>query len=137
VKAGDHAYCEKIFPHFNFLSKNMKIKISRTIILPVFLYWYETWSLRLREENRLRFSENKLLSKIFGLDREEVTGEWNILHNVELYDLYSPNKRVIKSSRMRTGRACTIYCEDERAHRILVRRPEGRRPTGRPKSKWQ
>jgi hypothetical protein len=57
------------------LSKKVQIKIYRTIILPVVLYGYETWSLILREEHRLRVLENRVLRKIFGPERDEVTGE--------------------------------------------------------------
>jgi len=74
------------------LSKNLKIKIYRTIILPVVLYGCKTWSLTLREERRLRVFENRVLRRIFGLKRDEVTGEWRKLHNEELNNLYSsPN----------------------------------------------
>jgi len=74
------------------LSKNLKIKIYRTIILPVVLYGYETWSLTLREERKLRVFENKVLRKIFGPRRDEITGDWRRMHNEELNDLYSsPN----------------------------------------------
>ena len=85
------------------LSKNLKIKIYRTIILPVVLYGCETWSLTLREERKLRLFENMVLRRIFGPRRDEVTGEWSRLHNEELNGLYSsPNiVRVIKSRRMR------------------------------------
>jgi len=84
------------------LSKNLKIKIYRTIILPVF-YGCETWSLALREERRLRVFENRVLRRIFGPKRDEATEEWRKLHNKELNNLYSsPNiVRVIKSRRMR------------------------------------
>jgi hypothetical protein len=74
------------------LSKNTKIKIYRTIILPVVLYGCETWSLILREERKLRVYENRVLSRIFGPNRDEGTGEWRNIHNQELNDLYSlPN----------------------------------------------
>jgi len=73
------------------LSKNIKIMIHRTIILPVVLYGCETWSLTLREDHRLRVFENRVLRRIFGPKREEMT-ELRKLHNEELSDLYcSPN----------------------------------------------
>ena len=79
------------------------MKIYRTIILPVLLYGCETWSLTLQEERKLRVFENKVLRRIFGPRRDEVTGEWRRMHNENLNDLYSsPNSvRVIKSRSMR------------------------------------
>ena len=71
------------------LSKNLKIKIYRTVILPVVFYGYETWSLTLREGRKLRVFENRVMRRIFGPRRAEVTGEWRRLHNEELNDLYS------------------------------------------------
>ena len=87
----------------SFLSKNVRIKIYRTIMLLVVLYGCETWSLTLREERRLREFESRVLRRIFGPKRDEVTGEWRKLHNKELNVLYSsPNiVRVVKSRRMR------------------------------------
>jgi hypothetical protein len=81
------------------LSKNTKIRVYRTTVLPVVLYGSETWSLTLREEQRLRVFENRVLRRVFGPKRDEATGEWRRLHNEELNDLYSSPKiiRVIKS----------------------------------------
>jgi len=94
----------------SLLSKNLKIKMYRNIILPVVLYGCETWSLTLREEHRLRVFENRVLRRIFGPERDEVTGEWKKLLNEELNNLYSlPNiVRVIKSRRIMGG-ACSAY----------------------------
>jgi hypothetical protein len=86
------------------LSRNLKIKIYRTVILPVVLYGCETWSLALREEHRLRVFENRVLRKIFGPKRDVVTGEWRKMHNGgEVYNLYSSPDiiRQIKSRRIR------------------------------------
>jgi hypothetical protein len=71
------------------LSKKLKIKIYRTITLPVVLYGCETWSLTLREERKLRVFENMVLRRKFGPRRDLVMGEWRRLHNEELNDLYS------------------------------------------------
>ena len=69
------------------LSKNVNIKIYRIIILPVVLYGCETWSLKLSEERRLRVFENRVLRRIFGPKRDEITEEWCKLHIEELNDL--------------------------------------------------
>jgi hypothetical protein len=81
----------------------MKMRIHKIIILPVVLYGCETWSVTLREEHRLRVFENRVLRRIFGLRRDEVTGGWRKLHNEEPHNLYSwPSIiRIIKSRRMR------------------------------------
>jgi hypothetical protein len=82
------------------LSKNLKIKIYKTVILPVVLYGCETWSLNLEEEHRLRVFENRVLRKIFGTEREE-DGSWRKLYNDELHNLCSTNiVMVSKSKRM-------------------------------------
>ena len=120
------------------LSKNFKIKIYRIRILPVVLYGCETWSLTLREERKLRVFENMVLRTIFGPRRDEVTGEWRRLHNEELNDLYSsPNiVRVIKSRRMRwTGHVARMG-EERGVYRVLVGKPEGSIPLGRPRRRW-
>ena len=78
----------RIFFSSSLLSKNLKITIYRTIILPVVLYGCETWSLILREERRLRVFKNRVLRRMFGSKRDEVTGEWRKLHIEELNDLY-------------------------------------------------
>jgi hypothetical protein len=70
------------------LSRNLKVKIYKTIILPVVLYVCETWSLTLREEQRLRVFENRVLRRIFGPKKNQVMGDWGKLHNVELHNLY-------------------------------------------------
>jgi hypothetical protein len=84
-------------------SKNIKIRIYKTIILPVVLYGCETWSLTLREEHRLRVFENRVLRRIFGPKGDEMTGDWRKMHNEELHNLQSsPNIIImIKSTRMR------------------------------------
>jgi hypothetical protein len=83
--------------------------------------------------------ENRVLRRIFGSKRDEETGEWRRLHNEELNDLYSsPNIiRVIKSGRMRWAWHVARMTEKRGAYRILVRRPEGRRPLGRPRRRWE
>jgi hypothetical protein len=104
-------------------------------VLPVVLYGSETWPLTLREEERLRVFENRVLRGIFWPMMDEVTGEWRRLHNEELNDLYSsPNIiGVIKSRRMRWAGHVARMGDKRGAYRILVGRPEGRRPPGRPR----
>ena len=104
LKSGN-AYYHSV-QHFlssSVLPKNLKINIYKTIILSVVLYGCKTWSLTLMEERRLRVFEKKVLRRIFGPKRDEVTWEWRKLHNEELNDRYSSSNifRVIKSRRMR------------------------------------
>jgi len=83
--------------------------------------------------------ENRVLKRIFGSKRDEVTGEWRKLHNEELNDLYcSPNTvRVIKSRRMRWAGHVARMGERRGVYRVLVGKPEGRRPIGRPWRRWE
>jgi hypothetical protein len=92
----------------------------------------------LGEEHRLRVFENRVLRRIFGPKREE-DGSWRKLHNDELHDLYSsPNiVRVIKSRRMRWAGHVARMGEGRNAYRVLVGRPEGKRPLGRPRRRWE
>jgi hypothetical protein len=104
----------------------------------VALYGCETSSLTLREERRLRVFEDRVLRRVFGPKGDEVTGECRKLHNEELNDLYSlPNiVRVVKSRRMRWAGHVARMGEDRGVHRVLVGRPEGKRPLGIPSHKW-
>ena len=83
--------------------------------------------------------ENRVLRKVFGPKRDEVTGEWRRLHNEELNDLYSlPNiVGVVKSRRMRWAGHVARMGEDRGVHRVLVGEPEGKRPLGRPRRRWE
>jgi hypothetical protein len=103
------------------LSKNLKIRIYKTIVLPVFLYGCETLSLTLREEHRPRVFENRALRRIFGPRRVEVTGQWRKLHNEGLRNLYSlPNViRIIKSRRMRWAGHAARTGKKRNAYRLM------------------
>jgi hypothetical protein len=96
-------------------------------------------SLTLREEHRLRLFENRMLRRIFGPKRDEVTGGWRKLHNEELHGLYSLPSivRMIKARRMRWAGHVARMGEERGAYNILVGRPEGRRPLGRPRRRWE
>ncbi|PNF13788.1 hypothetical protein B7P43_G12429, partial [Cryptotermes secundus] len=107
------------------LSKHIKIRIHKTTILPVVLYGCETWSLTLREEHRLRVSENRVLRRIFGPKRDEVTGVWRKLHNEELHNL-----------RMRWAWHVARMGVKRNAYRILVGLSERKRLFGRLKCRW-
>jgi len=107
--------------------------------LPVVLYGYETWSLALREERGLRVFENWVLRKTFGLKRNEVTGEWRKLHIKELNDLYCPPNivRAIKSRRTRWAGHVAHMGQSRGVYRALVGKPDGKRPLGRPRPRWE
>ncbi|KAJ4446935.1 hypothetical protein ANN_13637 [Periplaneta americana] len=110
-------------------------RIYKTVILPVVLYGCETWILTLREEQRLRVFENKVLRKIFGAKRDEVTGEWRKLHNTELHALYSSPDiiRNTKSRRLRwAGHVARMGVS-----RNAYGRQEEKRPLGRPRRRWK
>jgi hypothetical protein len=115
------------------LSKNVKIRICKIIILPVVLYESETWALALREEYRVRVFENRVLRKIFGPKRDEVTGELRKLHNEELRDLYSSPSiiRMIKSKRIRFAGHVARMGEKRNEYRLLVGKTEEKRPLER------
>jgi hypothetical protein len=121
------------------LSRNVKVKLYTTIILPVVLYGRETWYLTLFEEHRLRVFENMVLRRIFGPKRDEVTGEWRKLHNEELHNLYSSLDiiRQVKSRRMRWAGHVARMGEERKVYKALAGKPEGKRPPGRPRRRWE
>jgi hypothetical protein len=121
------------------LSRNVRVKIYKTIILPVVLYGCETWSLTLRNEHSLRVFENRVLRGIFGPNSDEATGQRRKLHNGELHNLYSPpdNIRQIKSRRMRWTGHVALMGEGRNVYRVLVGKPEGKRRLGRPWRRWE
>jgi hypothetical protein len=115
--------------------RNLKMRIYKTNILPVALYGYETWSLTLRQEHRLRVFQNKVLRRIFGPKRDEVTGGWRKLHNEELCDLCSSPSiiRIINLRSMKWAGHVARMGEKRNAYRLLVGKPEGKRPLGKPR----
>jgi hypothetical protein len=108
------------------------------LTLPVVLYGRETWSLTVREEHKLRVFESRVLRRTFGPKRVGVTGGWRKLHNEELHSLYSSPSiiRIIKSRRMRWAGHVARMGERRNVYRLLVRKPEGKRPLGRPRRRW-
>jgi hypothetical protein len=115
------------------LSRNVKVNVYKTIILPVVLYGCETCSLTSREEHRLRVFENRVLRRIFGPKRDEVTGEWRKFHSEELNILYSSSNiiRQIKSRRMRWAGHVALMEEERNVYRVMMGKLEGKRPLGR------
>ena len=130
---------------FIILSRSFLLKIWRVLDksftenqnTPLMFYNFFP-SLTFREERRLRVFENRVFRRVFGPKREEVTGEWWKLHNEELSDLYPlPNiVRVVKSRRMRWAGHVAHMGEARGVHRVLVGKPEGKRPLGRPRRRW-
>jgi hypothetical protein len=114
------------------LSKNIKVRIYKTIILPVVLYGCDI------KGGTQRVTENRVLKEIFGLKRDEVVGGLRKLHNEKLHNLYSPPSiiRMIKPRRMRWMGHVARMGEKRNAYRILVGKPEGKRPLGRPRCRW-
>jgi hypothetical protein len=120
------------------LQQNIKIRIYKTIILPVVLYGCEMLPLTLGEEHKLRIFENRVLRRIFGLKRDEVKGGWKKLDNEGLHDLYaSPSIiRIIKSRKMKWAVHVARMGEKRNVYRFLVGKLEGKRPLGRPRCEW-
>ena len=125
----------------HLLSKKVKVSTYKSIILglPVVLYGCETWYLTLREEHRLRMFENKALRKIFGAKRNEITGEWRKLYNTELHVFYSSPNIIsnLKLGRLRWAGHVTRMEQSRNAYKVLVGKPEGKRPLGRPRRSWE
>jgi hypothetical protein len=120
-------------PEPSVFTSVVKKSKNENIILPVILYGRETWSLTLREEHRLKVFENKVMRRIFGSKRDEVTGGWRKLHNEELRDLYSSPSiiRILESRMMRWVGHVARIGENRNVYRLLVGKPEGKSPLGR------
>jgi hypothetical protein len=116
----------------------VKVRIYKTIILPVVLYGCETWSLTVRVEHKLREFKNRVLRKTSRVKRDGVTGELRKLQNEELHKLCSSPStiRIIKSRWMRWAGHVARMREKKNVYRLMVGKPEGRRPLGRPRRRW-
>jgi len=140
LKSGNACYhFVQNFLSSSLLSNNIKIKRHRITVFLVVSYGYKIWSLALREERRLRVSENRVLRRVFGPKRDEVTGEWRKLNSEALNDLHSSPSiiGVIKSRRMRWAGHVARMGNRRSAHRFLVRKPEGKRTLQRRGSRWK
>jgi hypothetical protein len=115
------------------MSKNVKVRLYKTIIFPVVLCRRETWSLIVREEYKLRALENRVMRRIFGPKRDGVMGGWRKLHNEELHNLYSSPRiiRIIRSRRKRLAGHVVRMGEKRNVHRLLIGKP-----LGRPRRRW-
>jgi hypothetical protein len=113
-------------------SKNVKLRMYKTLILSVVLYGCETWSLTWKEGHRLRVFENRVLRRIFWPKRVEVTGGWRKLHIEELHNLYSsPNQGEWDVQ------AYSTHGGERNACRVLAGKPEGKRPIEKPRRRWE
>jgi hypothetical protein len=115
------------------------LPVYKTTILPSVLYRCETWCLTLREKHRLRVCEKRVLRRIFGLNRNEVTEEWRKLHSGELHNVYSSPDIIkqIKSRRMRWAGHVPRMREEGKVYKVSVGKPEGKTPLGRPRRRWE
>jgi hypothetical protein len=107
------------------------MRMYNTMILPLVLYGCEIWSLTVREEDRLRAFENRVLRRIFGLKRVQVTGGWRKLHNEELCII-----GMVKSRRMKWAGHAAQMGEKMNAYRLLVGKQEEKSTLGRPRRRW-
>jgi hypothetical protein len=117
------------------LAKNINVKMYRNVILPVVLCGCEIWCLTLREEHRVWIFEIRVLRKVFGSKRDEVTGEWRRPHHEDPYEMYSSptSIRVTKSKIMKWTGDIARMGNRRGAYRVLARKPDGKRPLGRPR----
>jgi hypothetical protein len=124
---------------FQFAIQKFTHQVYRTTILLVVLCGCKTWFFTLREECRPRVFENRVLRRIFGSKRDKVTGEWRKLYNEELNDLYSSRNIVweIKLRKMRWAGHIARMGESRTVYRVLVVKPEGTRPLGRPRHRQE
>jgi hypothetical protein len=122
------------------LSRNVKVKIYKTIILPDVLYWCETWSLTLREEHRLKVFENSVLRRIFGSKRDEVTRQWMKLHSGS-FIICTHNQILLGRSNQikanEVGGACGMHGRGKKHVQGFSGKPEGKRPLERPRRRWE
>jgi hypothetical protein len=104
----------------------------------IFVTEESVWSPTVREEHKLRAFENRVLRRIFGPKKGGVTGEWRKLHNEKFHNLYySPIIiRIIKSRKTRWAGHVARMEGKRNVYRLLVEKPEGKRPLGRPRRRW-
>jgi hypothetical protein len=115
------------------------MKIYKNLLSAFVLCWSETWSLRLRQEHRLKMYENREVRRIFGHKREEVAGGWRRLHNEEFHNFCALTSiiRVIKSRKMRWTRDVAHMGEMRNAYEALFRKPERKNPLVKTRRKWK